>query len=250
MKIAVMGDAHLISPQEPDKKRKEKRKHFTETEDSFRKMMLKVKKSDVDLVVFLGDLVDFFSKENIDYAIKLVKQFNINWELVPGNHDLNNSMTKEKQIQFWENKGVNFKNRILKRENCSLIFLDSALSGVPEGTVEWLNEVIEKERKNLLFTHVPFDIPQVREFILEVAPDKNLKKYVQSKSPDLFNECLQGRVDEIYTGHLHFAGQLKVKSTAMYFLSLCIKAGNPYLDMGKAVIIDTEKDEHTYISVD
>lgn len=249
MKIAVLGDAHLISPKATEEKKVKKRKHFRGTEVSFRKMMNKVEKKKPDLVVFLGDLVDWFSKENISYAVNLVNEFEIPREAVPGNHDINGSISKNRMLQEWERQGINFENRIIEKKDLALIFLDSALSRVPEGTAKWLDQNIDKTKKNILFSHVPLDIPEVREFILNVDPDKDLNKYVQSKSPNLYDDCLKGNIDQVYTGHLHFGGELRIENTEMYFMPVCVKAGKPYPDMGKVLIFDTETDEHKYLEI-
>lgn len=56
-------------------------------------------------------------------------------------------------------------------------------------------------------------------------------------------------MDAIYTGHLHFAGQLKYGQIYINFLSLCVNTARKHHDMGSYLILDTETMVHRYFSV-
>ena len=90
----------------------------------------------------------------------------------------------------------------------------------------------------------------MRKSILAIDPNRNLTKYVQSGSPDLFSGVLKGQVRMAFTGHLHFPIDLTVEGTRMLSLPLSIKAvGRDYIGMGQAVILDTDKSEIKVVKI-
>lgn len=65
MRIAIIGDLHFISPTDPFPSRRERRQHFAQAWPSFARTVRQVKREAPDLVVFLGDLVDYFSATSL-----------------------------------------------------------------------------------------------------------------------------------------------------------------------------------------
>ncbi len=53
----------------------------------------------------------------------------------------------------WQKLGIPLENRHLNIGDTGLILLDSATSGVPEETKEWLQRLANKHQHQLLFTH-------------------------------------------------------------------------------------------------
>ena len=88
MKIAVLGDAHLISDHDPYKDLHKHRAFFKTCWPSFQNLLKEVNRESPDLTVFLGDLVDWFSPENIDFGLDLLSNLRGPWHITPGNHDL------------------------------------------------------------------------------------------------------------------------------------------------------------------
>lgn len=236
MKIAVFSDLHTISPKEPLAEVRERRQYYAEGYPYFLKLIRLFKEEALDLAICLGDMVDFYSPANRDFAISLLNQLPCPWLSVPGNHDyegyaetseglrpISATEGREAALRGWAERRIELNHRYIDLGHTGLILLDSAVSGVPEGTEAWLDEIRGRHDRQLLFTHVPLDALGMREYILSISPKRNLLKYTQSKSPWVFRDGLQGSVSHVFSGHLHFPGYVQVDGTHMHMLSMAVK---------------------------
>jgi len=257
MRIAVISDAHLVSPNDSFKDIHIRRSHFAKAWPSFKKMIAKIRAESPDLVISLGDLVEWYSKENVEFAISLMDELQSPWVMTPGNHDfeiykkgqnkgelIGPFLTLEEQQQAmegWQRNGVDLNQRVIDAGDTGLVLLNSAISQVEKGTEQWLGKMLNKHKHNMVFTHVPLDITVVRDYILSVEPDKNMKKYVQSGSPWIFENCFKNKVECVFSSHLHFSGDITVDSVRLYMLGLSVQAvGRNYRNMGMSMIVDTD----------
>jgi predicted phosphodiesterase len=252
MRIAIIGDLHFISPTDPFPSRRERRQHFAQAWPSLARTVRQVKREAPDLVVFLGDLVDYFSDENRDFALEQISTLNRPWFVTPGNHDFScpeepregpgDGPRDEQEIrQRWKSKGVAMGNRCLDADGVRLLLIDSANSSVPAGTAEWIRKQTAGSERNILLTHVPLNTRHMADFILSVDPARDLRKYVQSGAPSLFEDAVRGRVEAVFSGHLHFAGHpFPAHGTSMHLLPLGLHAfGKSYRDQGQIGIFET-----------
>jgi 3',5'-cyclic AMP phosphodiesterase CpdA len=263
MRIAVLGDLHFIAPDDPFKKIHSRRKHFAQAWPSAQRIFAKIRDAAPDLVISLGDLVDYYSKENRDFALELLGEIQCPWFVTPGNHDfetysaqLGSTPTKcmsasdceETATAAWAERGIELQNRLIDAGDTGILLVNSACSTVSDGTREWLNDMLPQHPRNILFTHTPLDQPEIRSLILNQNPKRNLKKYVQSGAPWVYEDCIRGQVEQAFFGHLHFADALKLNGTHMYFRGLSIMAaGREYDRMGEAMILDI--DNHSTPSI-
>lgn len=243
MKLLVIGDLQLISPHTAPALMIERRKKFALAWPSFRRLLALAKKERPDLIILLGDLIDWYSDENRDFALELLAEPGIPWVMTPGNHDFEGRRETEdgKDVSSisaregfaaaskgWSERGVGFRNRIIDDGKNRIILLNSAFSEIEPGTEAWLERHLEEGKNNILFTHVPPDTPETREYILSRDPHKNMQKYVQSFAPHLFQRCLKNRVQSIFCGHLHYPGSLCVHQTNITLLGMGIDLYNEY----------------------
>lgn len=256
MRIAVLGDLHLIAPNDPFKEIRSQRTHFSKAWPSARRMFAKIRKAAPDWVVSLGDLVDYYSEENRDFAMDLLEELRCPWLVTPGNHDfemyprqldgtvgecISASECEEAATAGWAARGVDLHNRLVEAGDTGILLVNSACSTAPDGTREWLDDQLARHPHNLLFTHTPLDVPEIRRFILARDPKRRLKKYVQSGAPWVFEDCVRGQVERAFFGHLHFGGALALNGTQMYFRGLSVAAvGRRYEQMGEAMILDID----------
>lgn len=250
MKVAIVADAHLISPDDPTEGRRSVRQAFVEAAPSFRRVIDRLNADPVDRVIFTGDLVDYFSPENRDFALEIVEHLDVPWHLVPGNHDYQFVSEADGEVSIesdrdrgrrgWADAGVRLDNRVLDLDGIRFVLLDSALSDVPDGAKDWLTGALDTDRYCVLCTHVPVDHPAVVDAITDREPDRNLDKYVQRGAPTLYEDYLDGRVDAIFSGHLHFAAEATIGRTRQHILPLSIRRDEPrYAREGEVVILDT-----------
>lgn len=258
MRVAVLGDLHLVCEKDPYIEAHQKRAFFKDAWPTCKQLCKLVRKERPDLVVSLGDMVDWYSDENRDFALEMLSEMEVPWVVTPGNHDFASYryetsgivgplQTEDVWAQSrigWEEKGIELGNRALDAGNCKLILLESAASTVPDGTEGWLAAALREDGRNLVFTHVPLNVPSVAEYILSVDPRRDLRKYVQSGAPALFDRSLRNRVAAVFSAHLHFSGHLQVAGTDMYMLPLSITAQNrPFADQGRVTFLDLSKNE-------
>ncbi len=264
MKIAIISDIHLISEADKLEEIRRARSHFALAWPSFKEMISAINSQSPDICIFLGDIVDWCSNENIEFALSLFESLKGELIFTPGNHDfemyetdgekivgpISAELKKQQANEVWRKHNINFNRRLISAGKLGLILVDSSTSSLSEDDINWLESTVTKHEDNIIFTHTPFDIPQMRNEILKIDANKNLEKYVQSKSPGIFERILKGRASFIFTGHLHFPIDLTVDGTQMLTLPLSVKAvGRDYLGMGQSVILDTNTFERSIIRI-
>lgn len=238
MKLLLLGDAHLIAEADPYKGLHRVRGFFKDAWPSFRDLLRQANDEAPDLTIMLGDLVDWFSEENIDFGLDLLSTLDQAWAMVPGNHDLErpvggydqthyeNESTRDR-MDYWRSLGVDLSTRTLDVDGYNLVLLDDSLSNLADGTAAALPKLLPPDRRSLLLAHVPLDTPLIREYIVSVAPDRNLRKYVLSGAPDLYQTAISGRVSDVFTAHLHFPGLLTDGSTRFHLQGLSTSIHDP-----------------------
>ena len=241
MKIAVIGDAHLIADSDPYRGVHERRAFFKSRWRSFQSLLAKANDESPDMTILLGDLVDWFSPENLTFGLDLVSELRHPWQMTPGNYDIaaltgefdqtdyGTSASRER-LSFW--RATDLITRTVDIGDCRLVLLDSALSDLVDGSDGWLREKLEGNQTNLLFTHVPVDTPETREYILSVDAKRSMVKYVLSGAPDLFDDHVEGRIPHVFSGHLHFAGDLSRGDTRFHLCNMGITMHDPHRDQG------------------
>ena len=243
MKTIVIGDVHLVAESDPYTRLHDRRDFFKSSWPSFQQLIQVVNDESPDLTILLGDLVDWFSPENIAFGLDLVSALRSPWQMTPGNHDIappsggfdqENYATNATRdhLAYWSDQGVDLTNRSISIDGFNLILLDSALSDLANGSDSWLHESLSNDQTPLLFTHVPIDLPTTREYILSIDANRSMAKYVLSGSPDLYNEHIRNRIPHVFSGHLHFAGNLTSDTTHFHLCNMGITMYDPHRDQG------------------
>lgn len=252
MRLAVIGDVHLISDRDPYRELHQRRRFFKDAWPSFADPLQRVEAESPDQIVLLGDLVDWHSPENLAFALDVLSRLRTPWLLVPGNHDFEAPMEDGPPGSYrfhgdrthraaWADLGVDLSDRRIDVQGWSLLFCDNALSDLTRDTSQWLEQQTASIDRGVLFTHVPIDLPPTRAHILGVDPQRNLNKYVLSSEPDLFDRHLSGRMAALYSGHLHFGGDLEHQGSAVRLCSMGITMFDPNRQSGtiaEASILD------------
>lgn len=258
LKVTVIGDVHLIADSDSYKGLHDRREFFKSGWPSFKKLIDVVNDESPDLTILLGDLVDWFSPENIAFGLDLLTGLRHPWHMTPGNHDVAApaggfgqedyaTVATRDHLAYWEAQGVVLASRTINLGGFRLILLDSALSDLADGAQDWLGQVLNGEHPSLLFTHVPIDVPETRDYILSVDARRSMIKYVLSGASDLYVEHIQGRIPHVFSGHLHFAGDLSRDITRFHLCNMGISMNDPHRKQG-AVASSTviEEDGSTF----
>lgn len=242
MKLLILSDLHLVSPLDPYSEDHDNRKHFTYARDQLPKIKRAIQKESPDFVLSLGDLVDWYSEENRDFALEFLHSLSIPWQFTPGNHDSSGPPHQGRKVGLdgWTEAGVEVHNRKLNLDHLEACLLNSHDSNVAGNTEAWLAESLDPKAYNAVFTHVPPDVPEVREAIISKEPHRDLKKYVQSRAPGLYANSLKGKADLVFSGHLHFNTRAENERTTFYILPLATKAfQKTYPEQGTLFFLDT-----------
>lgn len=256
MKLAILGDAHLIADGDPYKNLHQHRAFFKRAWPSFQRLVKKVNDESPDLVIFLGDLVDWFSVENIAFGLDHLAALRSPWLMVPGNHDLAapsdgpeqreyaTQATRE-HLHYWSQQGVELGNRTLDIEGTPAILVDNALSNLADDTANFLDEVCLQSTPRFLFAHVPIDAKTMRDYILAIDARRSMAKYVLSSAPDFYTQYIKDRLAHVFSAHLHFAGDLHIDSTRFHLCTMSITMDDPhrsYSTVATAKIVECSKD--------
>jgi 3',5'-cyclic AMP phosphodiesterase CpdA len=238
MKLAVIGDIHLISDLDPYKGLHTVRDFFKSAWPSFRDLVQRINAESPDLVIFLGDLVDWLSPENADFALDLIGGLDTPWVVTPGNHDLAppdgdhglerfRTSDSRDHVEFWSARGVDMSNRAVSAGDWTLLLMDSALSNLADGSEQWLANATGSAGSLLLFTHVPIDTPETQAHITSAAPGRNMTKYVLSGASQLYERYLEGRVRHAFGGHVHLPLHCRAGAMTQHICGMAITMHDP-----------------------
>lgn len=242
MKIALVGDSHCIALDNPEPEKAQDRHHFRDTQESQRQLRQAIQDEAPDLVVSTGDMVDWCSPANIAYAKDLFDSFGVPWLVTPGNHDFSGADHHERSDarDLWQAQGVALHNRIIDADGLGLVLIDSHDSGVPADTGLWLDQISQQEQALVCVSHVPWKTPALETLILDRQPKRDLKKYVQSKAPEFYEQHVRGRFERCFFGHLHFCDACRLHGTDMQILPLSVRASDrEYPEQGRIALLDS-----------
>jgi len=255
MRLALMTDAHLVSPDDPYKGLHAHRRKYAEAWPSFAALIDQVNRQAPDLTVFLGDLVDWLSLANIDFALDLMSKIKSPWEMTLGNHDLDRpdgdttqldtykTKPDAESVAAWKAAGVLFGSRVIDSGDCGILIADSPFNGLTDRAVGWLDRVLENQPVNVLLTHTPLDTPAMRRHVSQVKPAADLTKSVMSESADLYQQVLRGRLAHTFCGHLHTPSELALEQTRCHLLGMAISPNDDKKRQATATIVDVDGDQ-------
>ena len=236
MKIACIGDIHLIDPVDPRRERVADRSFFIDGQASLRRLFNRLNVMKPDHVIFLGDLVDWASPENIAYAAAFLKQLEVPWSALPGNHDYTNPDLKNNAdllagralAELWADHGIDFSNRSIDCGDFAVHLFDNSIGHIEPEALDWLDAALNKQAFNFLCQHVPLDLPVVRACIQQLAPQRNLEHYTCSAHASLFDSHLRGRVQGLASGHVHMSASLQHDQCALFLCNVGIDLQDPH----------------------
>lgn len=224
----------------------EKRKHYIEQYPFVQKMLAYVNNQSPDYVIFMGDVVDWYSPENIDFALEQISILKAPWAITPGNHDYqlavrqrakhNNdikhewadfdaNICKAKATETWNKKGISFAPQKIAVGNTAIYLIDSALGCTPKEQEAWLANEPSTHSYNILATHVPIQIKEMAEIVSKNKSTAKIEEYVQENSEKLYDRCIRNRIQHVMMGHVHFPSLTKVKDTTFQTVTISCLPG-------------------------
>ncbi|PCJ63003.1 MAG: hypothetical protein COA79_02485 [Planctomycetota bacterium] len=237
MKIAIVGDLHLADKEYADDVSYQSRHHYINQHEYVRKQINSLNENQPDHVILLGDLIDWFSLENIDFALEVFSKLQSSWDMTIGNHDVqlpvshrpehNKGVThkdadatvnicRKKALAGWADRGICVQTRKVELGQASFYFLDSALGYISEEDQLWLIENIVNSSFNIIITHVPFPFEETIKLLKE--NHKDCLVYSQQNLSDQFIEKVLSSVNFIFSGHVHFTANYKESDAAVHFI--------------------------------
>lgn len=256
-RIAFIGDAHIVYPHDIHPFDYEKRKHYIEQYPFVRKMLGYVNSQKPDYTIFMGDVVDWYSPENIDFALELISELKMPWAITPGNHDYqlavrqrakyNNGVLHEwadfdqyvckgKATEYWNKKGIYFESKKIDVGEINIYLVDSALGFVPMDQENWLANQKYDGKVNILATHVPIQIQEMAEIVSKNKATANLDEYVQSESPHLYNRCIKNKIQYVMMGHVHFPSITMIDNISFQTVTISCLPGKKSEFAGVSII--------------
>lgn len=226
VRLAMVGDMHVADLAAANPDDRANRGRFLGGLGPIKDVFSYLNQSGVDHVFFLGDLVDWFSEANARLALDWLTTLQMPWTLTPGNHDYEGPpcpryhLLRDDSRRWWAGQNLPLRDCMVDFPGTRVLVVDSALSAVGVGAAEWTRQHATSGRRNIIVTHVPIHCPPVIATIRAKDPHRGLEKYTQSGSPNYFDEALNGRVSDVFTGHLHFSAQAESSGTTFHMVPL------------------------------
>lgn len=225
-KVIFVGDLHIGDVASASSFDFEARTHYISKEKEVEKLFNTINESNPDLIICVGDVVDWFSNENLEKALSLFEILNAPWLISPGNHDfqlppskwaLNNDgvmhkdadvsgyMAKAKAIKGWVSRGVQIQNQVFKLGAKTFLLVDSSCDKIEEPSLIWLENEMKLPGQYVIVTHVPLKTPQA---VASYERNKNRKEndVLVPISGRLQQICR--RIEMLVCGHVHFRDTL------------------------------------------
>ncbi len=235
----------------------EKRKHYIEQYPFVQKMLAYVNSQSPDYVIFMGDVIDWFSPENIDFALEQISVLKAPWSITPGNHDyqlavrqrakhnnninhewadFDSNICKAKATEAWNKRGVDFAPQKIGVGDTAVYLIDSALGHTPIEQETWLAKESITHSFNILATHVPIQIKQMAEIVSKNKATAKIEEYVQADSENLYDHCIKNRFQHVMMGHVHFPSITKIKNTIFQTVTISCLPGHKEEFEGVAIL--------------
>jgi len=255
MRIAVLGDVHLIADDDPSRDLQQVRAFFRAGVPAMRRCIAWLDSLELDAVLSVGDLIDWHSEENVALAVDVMAGLRCPWHLTPGNHDLMHpkpgipagtydlepvELHRGAATACWARHGVAISDRRVTIGGHDVLLVDSSANRIDPGTSAWVRA--ERWSRPLLISHVPLDRPIIRAFILgnDISRHFAVESRVQAGSPDFFDDCVAARIPTVFTGHLHTPATLREKGTTFHLLDGSFARGSA---PPTVAIVETHGDE-------
>lgn len=245
-RIAFIGDAHMVYPHNNHPFDYEKRKHYIDQYPFVQKMLAYVNSQSPDYVIFMGDVIDWYSTENIDFALEQISVLKALWAITPGNHDYqlavrqrakHNNNIKHEWADFdenicktiatesWNKKGIYFAPQKISVGDTAIYLIDSALGHTPIEQENWLVNQQMTHTFNILATHVPVQINKMSEIVSKNKSTAKLEEYIQENSENLYDRCIANRFQQVMMGHVHFPSVTKIKDITFQTVTISCLPG-------------------------
>lgn len=163
-------------------------------------LLIKAKKEDVDLLLLTGDIVNFPSAVSVKYVFDRLKETNIPWLYISGNHDwdyegmpgkpdsLRAAWYEKSLAPLYQGHNPLYYSEIINGIN--FVGIDNSTYKVNDEQVQFLREQLSGDEPIILISHIPYSLS---------------KKPVQPGTIALVDLILSnsGRIIAIFTGHTH-----------------------------------------------
>ncbi len=190
----------------------------------FERNLSEILKRKPDFIIQLGDILVEGTEKEYKYIGELLRNVNIPFYIVPGNHDLYNDSRPQKSQKFTGRPLYYY----FDYENARFIILNNSSGILGKTQLEWLTNVLKENDKKykFVFMHQPVISPGLF-FLLHKADPVESKMLMK-----LFEEY---KVNYVFSGHIHMYYRKEINGV-VYIIS-GIGGARPYvssdLDEGK-----------------
>lgn len=125
-----------------------------------------------DVIVFTGDILDFFTEAAFDFMCENLKKLPIPYMFTLGNHDMIFGKRSEEEIRsvFLKLCGGNTELQKYKLGELALIGIDNTRNYYTDKALNDLDEALDGEEHAILFQHVPLSTKEYHEFSMSTGP--------------------------------------------------------------------------------
>lgn len=121
-----------------------------------------------DVIVFTGDILDFYTDAAFEFVCENLKKLPIPFMFTPGNHDMIfTSMTEDEvRTKFLDLCGGNTELQTHKLGELTLIGIDNTRDYYSDKALADLDEALAGQQNVLLFQHIPLSTKEYHDFAM------------------------------------------------------------------------------------
>ena len=237
-RLIIFSDIHYLDRPIEDNELNKKRKLTNYAEKILDLLIKKINREKPDLCICLGDLIQDVAnmeidKKNFKYIWNKLKDINVPFYSVLGNHDLK-SMNSRKELE----EIMGYKNATFSIDLCGYHFIilstdiredfmkkDGGIykaQCMNKEEIEWLKKDLEKNNLPcIIFTHFGIaEDKQIGNYWFEKIPEKGLMSN-RKEVKDIIKE--DNNIIAIFSGHQHWTKQIQEDGKNYYLLGSLVE---------------------------
>ena len=222
-----ISDCHVCFTQKPKliNKYKSRLDHWTiDGYDnplfSFDKLINNANKKDLDGIFFCGDIIDFYSKENVKYVNSKLKKINKDILITLGNHERSENPYSDNEINFYNSFKYWAKEKLsyysIDYKDFLIAVIDDSEQKINNSQLDFLKSLSKMNKPIFLVLHIPIIDEDLAPKCMEVwGPTFMLGTNICDRTTLDFVDYVKSdasNVKAIFAGHIHYENVSKFKT--------------------------------------
>ncbi len=204
-------------------------------EEAYRQMLARAAEEKVDLLALTGDIVDFPSRANVEYAHDQIVDIDVPTLYTAGNHDWQfkgHEPTSEVRTKYWPlleplHQGEPaFSRRLIN--GLQFLAVDNSIYQIEEEQLESTRLALDEGTPTVILLHIPLSLPTLRDAVIDVWGEPILMGDPERPEAEEDTACTRAFIQlvagaenlvAILCGHIHHSHVDALNPWAAQYLS-------------------------------